>query len=291
MALKALDIFKLLPKTNCQKCGSPTCLAFAMKLAAKQATLDLCPDVTAEAKAALEGSAAPPIRLVAIGAGPSKLEIGNETVMFRHDESFYHPPGIGVIVPDDLDDAALAARVAAIGKLSFVRVGVNIRSRRGRGRERQRQHGRLRQGGHGSGGARPADRPGRHRARSHRQGARDLRPASAAHPRGQPVELGGHVRARQRKRLSPGSGGAGPRPVGDPYGEDQGRRRRRLGARPDRRDTLGHAAGAHGRSAAGAQEEGARPGLPLHDRSLAAPTSWRIWPRAVRTWPSTRASS
>jgi acetyl-CoA decarbonylase/synthase complex subunit gamma len=59
MALKALDIFKLLPKTNCQKCGSPTCLAFAMKLAAKQATLDLCPDVTAEAKAALEGSAAP----------------------------------------------------------------------------------------------------------------------------------------------------------------------------------------------------------------------------------------
>lgn len=129
MALKALDIFKLLPKTNCKKCGSPTCLAFAMKLAGKQATLDQCPDVTAESKAALEGSAAPPIRLVTIGAGPSKLEIGNETVMFRHDESFYHPPGIGVIVPDDLDDDALAARVAAIGRLSFVRVGANIRSR------------------------------------------------------------------------------------------------------------------------------------------------------------------
>ena len=63
MALKALDIFKLLPKTNCKKCGCPTCLAFAMKLAQKQASLDQCPDVTAEAKAQLEGSAAPPIRL------------------------------------------------------------------------------------------------------------------------------------------------------------------------------------------------------------------------------------
>ena len=128
MALKALDIFKLLPKTNCQKCGSPTCLAFAMKLAAKQVTLEQCPDVTDEAKAALEGSAAPPIRLVTIGAGPGKLEIGNETVMFRHDETFYHPPGVGVIVPDDLDDDALAARVAAIDKLQFVRVGTHLQT-------------------------------------------------------------------------------------------------------------------------------------------------------------------
>jgi len=128
MALKALDIFKLLPKTNCKKCGCPTCLAFAMKLAQKQASLDQCPDVTAEAKAMLEGSAAPPIRLVTIGTGANKLEIGNETVMFRHEESFYHPPGIGTIVPDNLSDGDLAARVEAIGKLQFVRVGAHIQS-------------------------------------------------------------------------------------------------------------------------------------------------------------------
>ncbi|MBI2440872.1 MAG: acetyl-CoA decarbonylase/synthase complex subunit gamma [Lentisphaerae bacterium] len=128
MALKALDIFKLLPKTNCKKCGCPTCLAFAMKLAQKQASLDQCPDVTAESKAQLEGSAAPPIRLVTIGEGANKLEIGNETVMFRHDESFYHPPGIGVIIPDNLDEAALAAKIQAAAKLQFVRVGTAIRS-------------------------------------------------------------------------------------------------------------------------------------------------------------------
>lgn len=128
MALKALDIFKLLPKTNCKKCGCPTCLAFAMKLAQKQASLDQCPDVSEASKAELEGSSAPPIKLITIGVGATKLEIGNETVMFRHDEAFYHAPGIGVIIPDTLDAAALSARVANIGKLKFHRVGLDMRA-------------------------------------------------------------------------------------------------------------------------------------------------------------------
>ncbi|MEI8242556.1 MAG: acetyl-CoA decarbonylase/synthase complex subunit gamma [bacterium] len=126
MALKALDIFKLLPKTNCKKCGCPTCLAFAMKLAQKQASLDQCPDVSEASKAELAGASAPPIRLITIGAGPGKLEIGNETVMFRHEESFYHTPGIGVLVSDALDAGALQARVERIRKLQFVRVGIEL---------------------------------------------------------------------------------------------------------------------------------------------------------------------
>ena len=128
MALKALDIFKLLPKTNCKDCGCPTCLAFAMKLAQKQASLDECPHVSDESKAQMEGSSAPPIALVTIGTGENKLEIGNETVMFRHEESFYHPPGIGAIISDSLDDAALAATVEELKKLHFVRVGAEIKS-------------------------------------------------------------------------------------------------------------------------------------------------------------------
>jgi acetyl-CoA decarbonylase/synthase complex subunit gamma len=129
MALKALDILKLLPqKRGCKECGCPTCLAFAMKLAQKQARIDECPYVSDESKAALEGASAPPMKLVTIGAGDNKLEIGNETVMFRHEETFHHPPGIGVRVPDDLDAEALAARVAAIGALKFVRVGMDIRA-------------------------------------------------------------------------------------------------------------------------------------------------------------------
>jgi acetyl-CoA decarbonylase/synthase complex subunit gamma len=128
MALKALDILKLLPqKTGCRECGQPTCLAFAMKVAQKQASIDECAHVSDEAKAALEGASAPPIRLITIGEGEGKLQIGNETVMFRHEETFYHPPGIAVRVPDDLEADALAARVAAIGALKFVRIGIDIR--------------------------------------------------------------------------------------------------------------------------------------------------------------------
>ncbi|HIE52943.1 MAG TPA: acetyl-CoA decarbonylase/synthase complex subunit gamma, partial [Armatimonadetes bacterium] len=66
MALTALEIYKHLPKTNCRECNFPTCLAFAMQLAAKKASLDQCPYVSEEAKAALEGASAPPIRLVTI---------------------------------------------------------------------------------------------------------------------------------------------------------------------------------------------------------------------------------
>jgi acetyl-CoA decarbonylase/synthase complex subunit gamma len=126
MALKALDVFKLLPKTNCKKCGCPTCLAFAMKLATQKAVLDECPDVSAEARAQLAGASAPPIRLVGFGPASKRLEVGAETVMFRHDESFFHAPGIGVIVPDNLDAKALAARLTAVRALSFIRVGMRI---------------------------------------------------------------------------------------------------------------------------------------------------------------------
>ena len=122
MALSGLEIYKLLPRTNCGDCGPPTCLAFAMQLAAKKTTLDKCPHVSEEARAALEGAAEPPIRLVKIGA----LEIGNETVMFRHEETFHHPCGIAIEVPDTLDADALNARLTKIAALSFERVGQQI---------------------------------------------------------------------------------------------------------------------------------------------------------------------
>ena len=127
MGLTGLDIFKQLPKTNCGDCGVPTCLAFAMKLAQKQASLDQCPHVSDAAKAALEGASAPPIKLVTIGAGDRKLEVGNETVLFRHEETFYHPTGLAVLVDAGLPAEELAARVQALGEAAFERVGQTLR--------------------------------------------------------------------------------------------------------------------------------------------------------------------
>jgi acetyl-CoA decarbonylase/synthase complex subunit gamma len=98
-----------------------------MKLAQKQATLDQCPHVSEEAKLALAGAAAPPIKLVTIGAGERRLEIGNETVLFRHEETFYHPPGIAALVDSSLPAPELEARLAAIAEVSFERVGQKLR--------------------------------------------------------------------------------------------------------------------------------------------------------------------
>ncbi|MBI5118257.1 acetyl-CoA decarbonylase/synthase complex subunit gamma [Candidatus Poribacteria bacterium] len=126
MALTGLDIYKLLPKTNCGECKSPTCLAFAMRVAQKQASIDQCPHVSAESKEKLGAASAPPIQLVTIGAGDFKIAIGNETVLFRHEETFHHPAGIAVTVSDKLSEAEIGARADKIVHLIFERVGMKI---------------------------------------------------------------------------------------------------------------------------------------------------------------------
>ena len=126
MALSGLDIYKLLPKTNCKACGFATCLAFAMALAQKKVSLDKCPKVTAQAREALESAAQPPVKLVTIGKGEGKLEIGNETVMYRHEQRFHHPAGIGLLVEDILSESEITAKIAKINGLVFERVGQKI---------------------------------------------------------------------------------------------------------------------------------------------------------------------
>ncbi len=127
MALSGLDIYKLLPKTNCKDCGFATCLAFAMALAQKKVSLDKCPHVTAQAKEALESASQPPVKLVTIGTGERKLEIGNETVMYRHEQKFYHPTAIGFLVEDTLKDEEIGSKLSKINVLKFERVGQVIR--------------------------------------------------------------------------------------------------------------------------------------------------------------------
>ena len=125
MAPTGLEIYKLLPKTNCKECGFPTCLAFAMKLAQKGTELDKCPYVSDEAKTALAAASAPPIKLVTIGAGERAFAIGNEVAMFRHEKTFYHQPGLVARVKSD--DPALAEVAARAGGYEVERVGMTLR--------------------------------------------------------------------------------------------------------------------------------------------------------------------
>lgn len=124
MPLTGLEIYKLLPQTNCKECGFPTCLAFAMKLAAKQAELGACPYVSEESKAKLEAASAPPIRLVEVAGDDGRLQVGNETVLFRHEKTFYHKPGLFLRLKDSLGPDELKNRTAEASAYKVDYVGI-----------------------------------------------------------------------------------------------------------------------------------------------------------------------
>ena len=120
MALSGIQIYKLLPQTNCKECSFPTCLAFAMKLAAKQIELSACPYVTEESKKQLAESSAPPVRLVTLKADGREVKAGNEVVMFRHEKTFYNKPGLFIRVKASDPDIAKKVAAADAYKVNYV---------------------------------------------------------------------------------------------------------------------------------------------------------------------------
>ena len=127
MAMTGMDIYKNLPKTNCKECGFPTCLAFAMQVAAKQKALTDCPHLSDEAKAAFSDASAPPMKLVHVGPeGEGGFEVGQETVMFRHEDKFYKAPALAPRIAACLSDDEAQARLDQINKAVFTRVGEEI---------------------------------------------------------------------------------------------------------------------------------------------------------------------
>ncbi len=124
MALTGLQIFKLLPGTNCRDCGYTTCLAFAMKLAAGQVSLDKCPTASEDIKATLGAASAPPIRGVTIGKGERAITVGEETVYFRHDKTFVRPTGLfRMIDPNRLSDGEIEKHLDDWATIGIERAG------------------------------------------------------------------------------------------------------------------------------------------------------------------------
>jgi acetyl-CoA decarbonylase/synthase complex subunit gamma len=127
MALTGIQIFKLLPKTNCKECGVPTCLAFAMNLASGKAELDSCPYVSDEAREQLAEASAPPIRPVPIGKGVRAATTGGETVQYRHEKTFFNPTLMAAQVGSDIAADELAGKLKGWNALQYERVGLNLR--------------------------------------------------------------------------------------------------------------------------------------------------------------------
>ena len=126
MALSGIQVYKLLPQTNCKDCGFPTCLAFSMKLAAKQVELSLCPHVSDESKEKLSASAAPPIRMITLSSNGHQIKAGNEVVLFRHEKTFYHRPGLFIRLQDDQPAASIREKVEAVEVFTVNYVGIDL---------------------------------------------------------------------------------------------------------------------------------------------------------------------
>lgn len=120
MALKGLDIFKMTPKTNCKECGSPTCMAFSMKVAQGAADISKCPHMSSDALAALSEATAPPMKTIKVGTGEAEYTLGGETVLFRHEKTLVSPTRFAINVAADAD---VEAAIAEAAKVDYDRIG------------------------------------------------------------------------------------------------------------------------------------------------------------------------
>jgi acetyl-CoA decarbonylase/synthase complex subunit gamma len=125
MALTGLQIQKLLPKTNCKECGVNTCLAFAMKLAARKAEIADCPYASDEAIQVLSEAYEPPVKGIKLGADKDR-KLGEETVLYRHEKTFVNQTLLAVNVNDTDDPASVDATLRAVKDYTIERVGETI---------------------------------------------------------------------------------------------------------------------------------------------------------------------
>ncbi|MCI5178516.1 MAG: acetyl-CoA decarbonylase/synthase complex subunit gamma [Candidatus Electrothrix sp. AW3_4] len=128
MALTGIQILKMLPKKNCGECSIPTCLAFAMKVAAGQAEIETCPYVSDEAKATIGEASAPPIRTIKIGSGDAEFTAGGETCQFRHEKRFENQTGLAVLIRTDEDVDSIDGKIKRANDFEYERVGVMMRN-------------------------------------------------------------------------------------------------------------------------------------------------------------------
>ena len=119
MALKGLDIFKLSPKKNCKECGSPTCMAFCMKVAQGAVSLDKCPYFSEEALATLNSATAPLMKTISVG----EHKMGGETVLFRHEKTLVNKNLFAVSVDTTMTAEEVDAKLADMTKVDYERIG------------------------------------------------------------------------------------------------------------------------------------------------------------------------
>jgi len=127
LRLTGLDVYKLLPRTNCRKCGVDTCLAFAMQVAAGKMSAEQCPDLPEAERQKISAASEPPVKTVKAGSAQFEVVMGGETVLYRHERSFANAPPVFLNVRSvSGGDTALSVLEKA-ASYRFTRVGQTYR--------------------------------------------------------------------------------------------------------------------------------------------------------------------
>jgi len=124
--LSPLAVYDFLPKKNCNDCGVPTCLAFAVKLIEGTVELDACPHLTDQQKNEIERLVLPPVRKVIFGRRKT-VTIGGERVLHRHELRLHNATAIALDLDDSQQDQVIKARLQSINKFTIERAGQTLR--------------------------------------------------------------------------------------------------------------------------------------------------------------------
>jgi len=125
--ISPIDVYRLLPRTNCRECGEPNCMAFATRVVNGELDIGTCPPLQKEeyktAHTDLSALMAPMVRAVSIGTGSRAIKIGGKYVLHRHEFTYHNPVPIALDVSDDMPAKDLADRIQAISDFSYNYIG------------------------------------------------------------------------------------------------------------------------------------------------------------------------
>ncbi len=128
--LSPIDVYMLLPRTNCKECGEANCMAFATRLVNREVTVEQCPPILEKmhkkSYKKLKELLAPAVREVTIGAGDHSVKIGGKLVLYRHEFAYHNPTPIAIEVTDEMPPEELLGRAKKVEGFSYEYIGREV---------------------------------------------------------------------------------------------------------------------------------------------------------------------
>lgn len=125
-----MEIYRLLPGTNCKECGEVTCMAFASSLIERDKVVEDCKpleeDKYREKREKLIEMMTPPVKEIVVGTGEKAFKIGGEEVMYRHELTFFNQTAFIVDVHDEMTAGEIAEKVSKASQFNIKRIGQEL---------------------------------------------------------------------------------------------------------------------------------------------------------------------